>query len=196
MKSQKPEMFPIIYSQSTSHWMLQRAPGKKRKSGNTTGCLYLANPIEGERFFLRLWFHHSPGCKSFQDFLTLENGTVCATYKETALKSGFLQSDDEWIECLREAALSGSPCQLRLLFATILLFCEPAEPVKLWNELYFQLSDDVRRCKDNHSDEITLYKTLLLIDDQLKAHGQTLHSFPEMSELFATVPSNIHDQIS
>ena len=33
---------------------------------------------------------------------------------------------------------------------------------------------------------------MLLIDDQLKAHGQTLHSFPRMSELFATVPSNIH----
>ena len=64
--------------------------------------------------------------------------------------------------------------------------------MKIWNELYFQLSDDVRRCKDNHSDEVTLYKTLLLIDNQLKAHGQTLHSFPGMSELFATVPSNIH----
>ena len=64
--------------------------------------------------------------------------------------------------------------------------------MKLWNEFYFQLSDDIRRCKDNHSEEVTLYKTLLLIDDQLKAHGQTLHSFPRMSELFATVPSNIH----
>lgn len=110
------------------------------------------------------------------------------------MKRGFLQNDEEWIECMSEAAASGSPSQLRLLFATILLFCEPAEPVKLWNQFYSQLSEDLRTSKENinHSDEGTLYRTLLLIDDQLKAHGKTLQSFPEMAELFATVTTNIH----
>lgn len=113
---------------------------EKEKLGNTIGRLYLANPAEGERFFLRLILYHSPGCKSFQDLLTLEDGTVCNTFKKKAMKRGFLQNDEEWIECMSEAAASGSPRQLRLLFATILLFCEPAEPVKLWIQFYSQLS--------------------------------------------------------
>lgn len=100
-------------------WNASTCTWKKRKLGNTIGRLYLANPAEGERFFLRLILHHSPGCKSFQDLLTLEDGTVCNTFKETAMKRGFLQNDEEWIECMSEAAASGSPSQLRLLFATI-----------------------------------------------------------------------------
>lgn len=66
--------------------------------------------------------------------------------------------------------------------------------MKSWNQFYSQLSEDLRTSKENinHSDEGTLYRTLLLIDDQLKAHGKTLQSFPEMAELFATVTTNIH----
>ena len=77
---------------------------KKENRGTLIGRLYLANPNEGEFCFLWLSLHHSPGCKSFQDSLTLEDGTVCTTYKEIALERGFLQNDEEWIKCLREAA--------------------------------------------------------------------------------------------
>lgn len=78
------------------------------------------------------------------------------------MKRGFHQNDELWIECMSEAAAFGSSSQLRLLFATMLLFCEPAEPVKLWNQFYSQISEDLRTSKDNfnHSDVGSLYKNI------------------------------------
>lgn len=150
--------------------------------------------LKEKDFYFDFYSITVPAAYLSQDLLTLEDGTVCNTFKETVKKRRFIQNDEEWIECMSEAAASGSPSQLRLLFATILLFCEPAEPVKLWNQFYPQLSENLRTSKYNlkHSDKGTLHKILLLIDDQLKAHGKTLQNFPEMAKLFATVTSSIH----
>lgn len=49
-------------------------------------------------FFLRKHLQcldYSFRCKSFPDVLTLEDDTVCNTFKETAMKMGLLQNDDE-----------------------------------------------------------------------------------------------------
>ncbi|CAC5401648.1 unnamed protein product [Mytilus coruscus] len=118
-----PEHF--TWNQTSHTW----AP---RKKGNVIRRLYRANPAEGERFFLRLLLHHCPDATCYEDLRKLEDGTVCSTFKETAMKRGFLHHDEEWVECLTEAAAIATPTQIRLLFVTILLFCEPSEPAKLW----------------------------------------------------------------
>lgn len=41
---------------------------------------------------------------------------------EAALKRGFIQDDQEWIDCLQEATCTATPSQLRSLFITILIF--------------------------------------------------------------------------
>lgn len=49
-------------------------------------------------FFLRKHLQcldYSFRCKFFPDVLTLEDDTVCNTFKETAMKMGLLQNDDE-----------------------------------------------------------------------------------------------------
>lgn len=38
---------------------------------------------------------------------------------------------------------------------------------------------------------VNFTKTLLLIDDQLISHGNTLQNLPEMAELFGTIYTNI-----
>lgn len=91
-------------------------------SENVIGRLYQVNPTEGERFYLRRLLHHIPGCKSFEDLRTLDNGTICTSFKEAALKHEFIEDDQEWIDCLQEATATAS--QLRSLFITILIFCE------------------------------------------------------------------------
>ena len=103
-------------------WNSTAGKWKARKAGRVIGRLYQANPAEGERFYLRLLLHHTPGCTSYQDICTLPDGSVCQTFKETALKRGLLQDDEEWVECLNEVALTASPSQIRLLFVTLLVF--------------------------------------------------------------------------
>ncbi|KAG1663595.1 hypothetical protein GQR58_020325 [Nymphon striatum] len=78
--------------------------------------VYRANPIEGERFYLRLLLHHVTGCTSFQDVRTLSNGTLCPTFKEAAIQRGLLSDDSEWTHCLQEAASSAAPSQLSFCF--------------------------------------------------------------------------------
>lgn len=73
----------------------------------------------------------TPGATSFEYLKTVGN-YVCSTFKEACIKRGLLESDLECYSCLSEAALMKSGKQLRNLFVTILVFCEPAEPEKLW----------------------------------------------------------------
>ncbi|VDI22620.1 Hypothetical predicted protein [Mytilus galloprovincialis] len=102
-----PEHFK--WNQSSHTW----AP---RKKGKVIGRLYRANPAEEERFFLRLLLHHCPGATCYEDLRKLEDGTVCTTFIETAMRRGFLQHDEECVECLTEAADIATPTQIRLLF--------------------------------------------------------------------------------
>ena len=47
---------------------------------------------------------------------------------------GLLESDEEWDECMSEAAVSFMPKQLCSFFVTILIFEEPAKPAVLWEK--------------------------------------------------------------
>ena len=74
------------------------------------------------------------GCTGYEDIRTLPDGTVCNSYKETALERGMLDDDQEIDECLSEGATRSMSVQLRELFVTILLFIETAIPFDLWNK--------------------------------------------------------------
>ena len=188
-----PEHF--TWNQSSHTW----AP---RKKGNVIGRLYRANPAEGERFFLRLLLHHCPGATCYEDLRKLEDGTVCTTFKETAMRRGFLQHDEEWVECLTEAAAIATPTQIRLLFVTILLFCEPSEPAKLWEQFKDCMSEDIVHNMNNNlthdSKQFVCNKVLCLIQQLLKSHGKNLADFPgfpNIDESNITFTSNLlHEQ--
>ena len=153
---------------------------KQRKAGNVIGRMYQANPSEGERFYLRLLLHHTPGCTSYEDIRTLPDGTICQTFKQAALKRGFLQDDEEWIECLNEAALTASPWQIRLLFVTILVFCEPSCPDQLWNKFRNHMSQDFSRKNRHALESYIIGQSLKCIDDLLHQYGKSLEDFPGM----------------
>ena len=72
----------------------------ERKKGRCIGCMYTTNPAKGERYYLPMLLHHIPGAMSFKDLRTMANGTVCHSFKETAIQLGLLATDDEWNECL------------------------------------------------------------------------------------------------
>ncbi|XP_071137070.1 uncharacterized protein [Mytilus edulis] len=52
------------------------------------------------------------GATCYEDLRKFEDGTVCTTFKETAMRRGFLQHDEEWVECLTEAAAIATPTQI------------------------------------------------------------------------------------
>ena len=167
-------------------WNSTAGKWKARKAGHVIGRLYQANPAEGERFYLRLLLHHTPGCTSYQDICTLPDGSVCQTFKETALKRGLLQDDEEWVDCLNEVALTASPSQIRLLFVTLLVFCEPASPVQLWDKFKTYMSEDISRHHRYLSQSQILEQALKFINDLLRQHGKSLKDFPGMP-----IPSEI-----
>ncbi|GJZ40848.1 DNA helicase [Tanacetum coccineum] len=58
---------------------------------------------------------------------------------------GLLGDDKEWDTTMKEACFSSTPSQLRSLFAQILIFCDMADPLKLWKSYWLHMSDDIPR---------------------------------------------------
>ena len=131
-------------------------------------------------FYLRLLLHHTPGCTSYEDIRTLPDGIICQTFKEAALKRGFLQDDEEWIECLNEAALTASPWQIRLLFVAILVFREPSCHDQLWNKFRNHMSQEFSRKNRHALESYIIGQSLKCIDDLLHQYGKSLEEFPGM----------------
>jgi len=102
----------------------------------------MVQPLEGERYYLRILLTHVKGATSF-DHLKTVNGYVCGSFKETCILLGLLQDDVEWDACLSEASKIKAGQQLRHLFAMILLFCQPVVPEKLWDNHKLALCEDI-----------------------------------------------------
>ena len=88
-----------------------------------------------------------------------------------------IESDSEWIECLSEASSIKSGSKLRNLFVTILIFCEPADPVKLWDLFKNDLSDDLyhkaRKKNPNIEVEVVYNEALLDIERMLNYQNKS-----------------------
>ncbi|CAB5176430.1 unnamed protein product [Rhizophagus irregularis] len=174
--------FPIHYT-----WDLSLHKWKPRKTSTTMiGRLYMVQPSEGERYYLRTLLAHVKGPTSFNDLKTV-NGYTCKTFKEACICLSLLQDDNEWDECLLEASAIQSGRQLRLLFASILLFCQPVNPEILWNKHKLALCEDIcyqhRVILQLKSDDITNdieHEALYQLEDYLLLNGKSLRDFPDM----------------
>ena len=89
--------------------------------------MYYTPPMAGERFYLRLLLTISKGATSFNELRH-----PYPTFYEACRTRGLLEDDGEWEQCLLKASeIQVGQC-LRHLFATILLFCHPSDPARLW----------------------------------------------------------------
>ncbi|GJU85483.1 ATP-dependent DNA helicase PIF1-like protein [Tanacetum coccineum] len=71
------------------------------------------------------------GVTGFEHLMTV-NHRLYATFKEVCFAYGFLNDDMEWTKALSEASLWALGPQLRDIFITMLVFCDVAKPLKLW----------------------------------------------------------------
>ena len=114
---------------------------KRKIRSNTVGRVYFASPSAGERYYLRMLLYNVLGPTSFESLHTYE-GHIYDTFQAACAARGLLETDEEWDNCLQEAATFKTGHQLRVLFVTILLMNDPQDPAGLFERHFQSLSDD------------------------------------------------------
>ncbi|KAD4178348.1 hypothetical protein E3N88_26939 [Mikania micrantha] len=145
------------------------------------GRIVSANPAEGERYYLRLLLSNIKGPTSFEDLCTV-NGVKYTTFRKAALEIGLIKNDESLSQRLAEASLFQFPDSLRRLFATILVFCEPGDVRKLWNDHFDSLSEDHQL----HCQSVERVENMVLTEISifLQSMGKNLDDFdlPNITE--------------
>ncbi|XP_023916072.1 uncharacterized protein LOC112027653 [Quercus suber] len=176
----------LTYSEFSTKWVWHRRDKewKLRKSGRCIGRIYYAHPTSGEWFYLRMLLNVIKGARSFEEMRTINN-VVYPTFRSTCYALGLLDDDKEWHEALNHASYWALGKQLRELFVTMLIFCEVADPYKLWTSNWQLLSEDIL----HHQRTVLQYDNLHLDDFQLQNYalceieqiliksGRSLHEF-------------------
>ena len=181
-----------LYNEIPHHYVYNKKDKKwqprKRRGETIITRLVSVKPNEGERYFLRTLLLHKPGAKSYNDLLTI-NGVVTGTFREACLALGLLRDDQEWHNTMCEAVVFQMPYQLRQLFGFILIYCEPSNPLNLWETFKGDMVEDfVHRGIENLQAE---YAALSDIDRVISQAGKTLSSF-NLPELLH-VDENVED---
>ena len=163
-----------LYHEIPTHytWHAQRrwSPRQRRTANETLARMYIVNPLDRDRFHLRLLLLNRRGPQSFQDIRTVD-GVVHETFTAAAVALGLLEDDQAWRDCLTESATLDAPRQLRYLFVTILVFCEPSNPLALYEANEANLMEDFNhRLQDVDRARATC---LAAIEDLLRAHGKS-----------------------
>ncbi|XP_043476307.1 uncharacterized protein LOC122507577 [Leptopilina heterotoma] len=124
------------------------------------GRVYTIHPNNNECFHLRLLLHHVKGPTSFESLRTVM-GMLHPTYKSACKALGLLEDDGQWEQTLQEAVVSDSPRRLREWFSVLVVFCNPNDPLDLWNKFQDSLTEDylreARQANENANCENTPY---------------------------------------
>ena len=203
-----PQARHLKYHEIPEHyvWNSHQHKWTPRKRCRCIGHMYTTNPSQAECHYLLLLLHHIPGAMSFADLMTSPNGTMQRTFKEAAEKLGLLESDNEWHQCLSEAAVSFMPKQLCPLFVTILIFGEPAKPDALWETYKEAMGEDLLRQRSmtlqvsaQQLQKLVENEVLILLQDKLKGMGTCLEKFglptPDMQNRMQWIPKIIQEEM-
>ena len=184
-----PAARQLLYQDFPSKFVWKKNVRKwqpRRKHGFAIGRMYYAHPSSGERFYLRTLLATVKGATSFEDLRRVNGGDPLPTFHQACLARGLLEDDNEWRQCLQEAAHMASGHQLRNLFVTILRDCSPSDPLALWLEFRVHICDDLQYAL--HSKNIVQDPTeeqvfdygLYLIDGILRGSNKSLQDWPTM----------------
>lgn len=174
-------------------WHTGQKEWKPRQGAfDTIGRLLTIHPLAGEVYYLRILLNHDQckGATCYDDLLTVD-GQRHDTFQSACEALGLLQSDNEWDQALTEAATTQLCPQIRELYVTLLLFCNPADPVALFDKHHEHWWDDYIRRVPAPADGVLLRSMVLLdIEKRLQAYGKQLTDF-----VLPAVPDNVRRQI-
>lgn len=129
------------------------------------------NPHQSELYFLRMLLYHRPGPTSYIDLRTVNNETL-PTFQAACLKLGLLSDDGEIDKIMIESASIKFGSQLREVFATILIWTRPSDPLKFWKTHLTLLCEDLmHRDGVNEPNEQIINEVLLELQDHFGRNG-------------------------
>ncbi|GKE45296.1 hypothetical protein Tco_1472580, partial [Tanacetum coccineum] len=103
------------------------------RTKKSLGRLTYVHPSSGDLFYFRMLLCHQKGCKSPVEVRTVHDH-ILPTYRAVCEALGLLGDDKEWDIAFEESARSGSSAGIKTLFAQILIYCDVADPGKLWTK--------------------------------------------------------------
>jgi hypothetical protein len=133
----------FVWNSTGTKWVSRKRCGEKM-----IARMYFVSPRDSEKYCLRLLLLHVAGPTSYEDLPTV-NGNILPTFKEACILRNLLTDDVEWDHAMEEASAFQMPSQLRSLFATILIHCQPTDPLQLWESHKEAMIEDFL-----HSDDI------------------------------------------
>ena len=112
-----------------------------------------------------LRFIKGPTC--FKDLLKVpgKDNEYYNNWTEACLGRKIIFDDEEWFDCLSEAAEAKPSYAMRTLFALILVHGNPTYPLKLWEKFKLHLSEDFIHQGDE--EEVAIQKAYAIIAQKL-----------------------------
>ncbi|KAF7124123.1 hypothetical protein RHSIM_Rhsim12G0094200 [Rhododendron simsii] len=103
----------FTYQEFPQHfvWIKSQKMWKPRERGFAIGRMYFVSPNAGELFYLRLLLSVVRGPESYKCLRTVNN-ILHDTFKSACIARGLLEDDEEWVQCLEEAAIMKTGYQL------------------------------------------------------------------------------------
>ena len=156
------------WDRKTKSWMQrQHALGHK-----ILGRIHAASPVEKDRFYLYLLLLHQRGATGWKDI------APDLDFRRAAEAKGLIDSDDEYVRAMEEAASIQMPAALRLFFVHMIQICELKDPSALWEQFADDLSADfMNQC---NVQEVAHGLALRQIEENLHRLGSSLtaHHLP------------------
>ncbi|KAE8881433.1 hypothetical protein PF003_g34407 [Phytophthora fragariae] len=147
---------------------------RRKRFQAAIGRMVHVSPRDMNKFYMRVLLCHRKGPQSFEQLRTVD-GVTYETYRQAALKLGYLDDDAEWVACMTEAAALKKPYELRQLFATIIVYSQVSEVRQLCDQFYDDLSQDYaytyRALQGQEKEDLIQFKTLKSLYDLLQING-------------------------
>ena len=86
-------------------------------------------------------WHHIRELQSFAELKTVE-GDLCGSFREACFRLRFLEDDNQYHLAMQEAAVSNSAASLCSLFVVILTWCEPSNPLDIYDHHKESMAED------------------------------------------------------
>ena len=100
-------------------------------------------------------------------------GQVFKTYKDVCYELGLLSDDREWRKCLEEADLESTPRRLREVFATIIVYNQPADVYCLLFDFPDRLAGDYLKEANKYdipvTPEVFVNSVVVLMEKELES---------------------------
>jgi hypothetical protein len=102
-------------------------------------------------------------------------GVLYPTFREAAQEIGILENDASCRESMAEARVYAMPGALRILFGTLLVFCEPSDVRAIWNENLEEMTQDFKHA--GVANQFLEGKALQALNGFLEQHSRSIKEY-------------------